>query len=366
MLILPLPAIGIAAEPVRVVPESAFPVARQPQAAVSPGGKVFIVFGVDDAIYCSISADGGKSYQAPVKVGQQGVMALGMRRGPRVAATDRAVVVTAICGPVGRGKDGDVLAWRSSDEGKTWQGPVKVNTVAGSAREGLHHTAAGPDGLIYCTWLDLRDGRSVVYGAASTDGGATWPREQLVYASPERNVCECCQPSVAFDAGGGVHVMWRNNLAGARDMYLCSSKDHGVTFGPAAKLGEGTWPLRACPMDGGALAGTSPRELVTVWMRNKELFRCTPGQPEVSLGRGEQAWAAAAPGGVSLIWIKTRPGSVLLLTPGAREPRQLSDRGFDPVLAAAPNGKGPVIAVWEEGNANRMGIRAMVVEAGTR
>ena len=50
-----------------------------------------------------------------------------MRRGPRIVATQQGIVITAIGGAQGKGKDGDVLAYRSTDKGRTWNGPVKVN-----------------------------------------------------------------------------------------------------------------------------------------------------------------------------------------------------------------------------------------------
>ena len=349
-----------AADPVTVVPEKDLAGARQPQAAVDPSGKVYVVFGVGNAVYCAASRDGGKSYDPPAKVGDAGVLALGMRRGPRVAATDKAVVVTAIGGKEGKGRDGDVLAWRSADGGKTWQGPVKVNTVEAAAREGLHGLAASPDGKFYCVWLDLRTKLMQVYGAASADGG-TWENERLIYESPDGPVCPCCQPSVVYDLRGGLHVMWRNDLAGARDMYLISSKDNGKEFGKAVKLGRGTWPLNRCPMDGGALAGNADGHVETIWMRNKEVFRCAAGRAEASLGKGEQPWAAAGPGGFYLVWIVSRPGELRALLPGSDKPVRLAEQATDPVVTAAPNGKGPVVAVWEEGKMGAMRLRAAVL-----
>ena len=355
-----------AAEPVLVVPEKTIPTTRQPQVAVDPGGRVFIVFGAGNAIYCSASVDGGKSYRPPVKVGEEGVLALGMRRGPRVAATAKAVVVTAICGPRGHGRDGDVLAWRSADAGATWHGPVRINSVPGSAREGLHAMAAAPDGTVCCVWLDLRSKTTQVWGAVSTDGGATWRDEKLIYASPDGSVCECCQPAVAFDPKGGLHVMWRNNLAGARDMYLARSTDGGRTFSAAGKLGEGTWPLRQCPMDGGGLAGAADGRALTIWRRNTDIFRCVPGEREELLGRGEQGWAAAGPDGFYLVWITARPGAILALTPGADKPVKLADNAGDPVVAGTSDGRGPVVAAWEEGRGGPLRIRAAVLHPGSR
>ena len=49
------------ADTVQVVPERAFHGAQQPQLAVSPSGKVYLVFGAGSAVYCTVSGDGGKS-----------------------------------------------------------------------------------------------------------------------------------------------------------------------------------------------------------------------------------------------------------------------------------------------------------------
>jgi hypothetical protein len=350
-----------AGEPVTVVPPDAFPDARQPQAAVAPGGRVYVTFGVEDEVYCTSSADGGRSFPRPVKVGEAGVMALGMRRGPRVAATAQAVVIAAVCGKAGKGRDGDVVAWRSTDEGRTWQGPVRVNAVVSSAREGLHGLAAGPGNRFACVWLDLRADKSQVYLTVSEDGGATWQPDRLVYASPDGNVCQCCQPSVVFDPQGGLHVLWRNLLGGARDMFVTSSTDGGRTFGPARKLGRGTWDLNQCPMDGGGLAADAQGRLTAIWMRKKELFRTTAAEPEARLGPGEQGWAAPGPGGVYLVWITARPGRVMALSPGQQRPVRLAERGADPVVAGPLQGNGPVFAVWEEGKPGAMTIRGALL-----
>lgn len=336
------------AEPISVIPDGSIPGARQPQVAVNPAGTVFVTFGADNSLYCVRSVDGGRSFLSPVKVGDAGLLALGMRRGPRIAATATAVVITAVYGERGGGKDGDVLAWRSTDSARTWKGPVRINSVPGSGREGLHGLAAGPDGMLYCVWLDLRAQRSQVYGAASLDGGATWQREQLVYAAPEGPVCQCCQPSATVDAKGAVHVLWRNLLAGDRDMYLISSTDGGQTFGQPIKLGLGTWHLNACPMDGGGLAVGQDGRVVTIWRRQNEVFRSIPGEPELPLGRGEQGWAAAGPGGVHLVWINGRPGKLLALSPGRDRRQQLSEHADAPVVAGVADGNGPVVVVWEE------------------
>jgi hypothetical protein len=76
---------------------------------------------------------------------------------------------------------------------------------------------------------------------------------------------------VAFDGRGAIHVQWRNALAGSRDMYVATSSDGGKSFGKASKLGSGTWPLNACPMDGGSIAALG-EQFTTVWRREKSVY----------------------------------------------------------------------------------------------
>ena len=80
--------------------------------------------------------------------------------------------------------------------------------------------------------------------------------------------------------------MWRNALAGNRDMYLARSMDGGRTFGPAEKLGRLGWELNACPMDGGAIAPVAEGRVDTVWMRAGSIFAARAGDPGASVGSG--------------------------------------------------------------------------------
>lgn len=322
----------------------------QPQVAVDPAGNVFVVYGQDKNIYCSASVDGGKTFGAPVLVANAPGMPLGMRRGPRVAATATTVLVTAISGAQGGGKDGDVVSWRSADQGKTWKRSEKtVNSVAGSAREGLDSLAAGPEDRFYCVWLDLRNNKTEVWGAASTDGGQTWPKDQLIYKSPDGGTCPCCHPSVAMDAKGTINIIFRNDINGEKDMYLARSTDGGKTFSAAGKLGAGAWKLNACPMDGGAVATGPDGTAVTIWRRQKNIFTAAPGKPERDLGSGEQPSITVGPGGVYATWITNRPGAVMLLG-GAGMAMKIADKGTDPVISSSLDGKGPVVAVWASDN----------------
>jgi hypothetical protein len=257
-----------------------------------------------------------------------------------------------------------VVAWRSIDQGRTWSGPARLNSIAESAREGLHALAARPDGTFFCAWLDFRLGSMAVFGARSTDAGVSWGPDHEVHRSPEKVICSCCHPSLAFAPDGGLLVMWRDDVKGARDMYLRRSSDAGDSFGPAAKLGLRTWIYGQCPMDGGAIAAGPDGEVVTGWMRAGEVFLASPNAPEQSLGSGVQPWVTAAPGGVVGVWLVRRPGPLAAVLPGQEERLTLSSMANDPVVASAPAGGVPVLAAWEAAAQNDPGIAVQVLIPG--
>ncbi|MBC7924410.1 MAG: exo-alpha-sialidase [Bryobacteraceae bacterium] len=314
---------------------------QQPQLAMDHR-KTAIAFGSGNAIYVAVSSDHGGSFGKPVKVAEPGVISLGRHRGPRVVLTSGGLVVSAIGGLKGRGEDGDVLAWRSIDGGATWSEGVRVNDSVASAREGLH-TMTSSGQTVFAAWLDLRSKGTKIFGSVSRDGGTTWSKNVLVYQSADGSVCECCHPSALIDAQGHVYVMFRNALAGSRDLYLARSTDGARSFAPAAKLGSGTWQLNACPMDGGGLAIAGNGKPVSVWRRARELYSSTDDRSEEKLGSGKDPAIVVTRKGLYAAW--TGEGGLLVKTPGASEPVVLDKQGTYVQLAATPDGK--VVATWE-------------------
>jgi BNR repeat-like domain len=263
---------------------------RQPQLA-SRDGLTGLTFGAGNAIYFASSADGGKKWSQAVKVAEDGVLSLGSHRGPRIAIGSGVIVISAAAGAKGRGQDGDLRTWRSLNGGKTWTAGPQVNDVPASAREGLHAMAAGPGNRLIAVWLDDREGRKALYGATSEDGGVSWKNERL-YRPGKGSVCECCHPNVIFGPNGHIYAMFRNSLEGSRDLYLLTSANGGRSFSPQ-KLGEGTWKLDACPMDGGSLVldGVGIR---TVWRRGDTVYEARPGKPEREIAKGKNPAAAGS------------------------------------------------------------------------
>ena len=307
---------------------------RQPRVAVGADGLGAVAYGVGSDIFCRVSRDRGATYGEAVRVASLAGLHLGMGRGAQVAIAAGSLVVAAI------GKAGDVAAWRSTDAGRSWTGPVRVNGAPRSAEEGLLSLAAGGD-AVHAVWLDLRRQKTEVYLAKSVDGGATWT-ERSVYGSPSGPVCECCLPTVAADAAGGVAVMFRNSKDGARDMYALVSRDGGTTFAEAAKLGSGTWPLDGCPMDGGGVALRGPR-LLSIWRREKMLYASSGPGIEVRLGEGKNAAIALGATGAVEAW---ESGDTIRLHRTTTAAPESLGPGHAPALASGPEGTLALLA-WE-------------------
>jgi hypothetical protein len=308
---------------------------KQPQMAAA-NGIVALTYGAGKAVYFASSRDQGRTFSAPVKVGETEILPLSRHRGPRIAITSSAIVITAVggknlqTGPHAHGlpSDGDLLSWRSTDNGRTWSGPVSVNDAPGAAREGLHALAADKNGRVLAVWLDLRTTGTKLYSSRSDDGGATWSANVLAYASPDGTVCQCCHPSLAADAGGFV-LMWRNALAGSRDMYLSRSAD-GRTFSAAEKIGRGTWKIDACPMDGGGVAVAGGRT-VTAWRRGSDLYLAEGSHSEkiiargkdIALAVGRSTWAAWSGTEGIEVWTSSK-GTSHVVSRGGAYPSLLS------------------------------------------
>jgi hypothetical protein len=350
------------------VARTEIPNAAQPQLAAGSDGRVWLVYGQSSEapaapaahtadhtahkqkghqpggrsgeIFVTSSKDGGATFEPPVRIAALPSLMLGRRRGPRIAAQGDNVTVTVMTG--------ELFAFSSKDGGKSWVGPTLVNDSPRSAREGLNDLAIAPDGRLFAVWLDLRGDRTQLYGSESKDGGVTWSANTAVYRAPAgHTVCECCHPSARFNARGDLAVMWRNAIGGDRDMWFAVRPAGAREFGAAAKLGEGSWALKACPMDGGAIFSEGDA-FATIWQRSGSVFLARPGRPEQKLAAGLQPVAAAVAGRSIAVWQQGADLWSSSLADGATSALLAAGARF-PAVLALPDGK-RIIVAYERGN----------------
>lgn len=321
---------------------------RAPQLAASEN-RVALAYGSEGSIYVATSTNEGKDFSPPVRVTEVPILPLSRHRGPRIVISGGALIVTAVTGKTaatgphahGLPSDGDLFAWRSTDNGKTWSKPQRVNDVAGAAREGLHALTADARGNLFAAWLDLRQEGTRLYGAWSKDSGVTWGANVRLYESPDGTICQCCAPSATFTDDGALAVMWRNNVDGARDLYILRLAQGRSSFGAPEKLGKGAWMLNACPMDGGGLTHAAGRT-ITAWRRENQIFLAEPGKPEASIGEGKDVAIAASHDSVYAVWLD---GTQLIAWVDGKT-EVLAEKAGLPALTALSTGG--VLAAWEE------------------
>ncbi|GGC05955.1 sialidase family protein [Dyadobacter sediminis] len=287
----------------------------QPEIAIDENGTVRIVYGVKNGdhkdLYFVSSNDGGKSFSKPDLLGNFSKMGLGMGRGPQIVTTAEYTVVT-----VGD-HNGDLFSMRLTNADNQWSAPVKVTDTDSTAKEALSGLSAGKGNDVYTVWLDSRLGNNNLYGSLSRDGGLTWEKNQLIYQGEQKGICDCCKPTVSFDQSGSMHVMFRNKLDGARNMYLISSKDNGKHFSTAQKLGTGDFMIDGCPMDGGDLAADENGKVTTVWRRQLEVYVAEPGKPEIKLGAGRTPVILQTGKGPAIAWQKD--GAIQFRSPNGQK-----------------------------------------------
>jgi hypothetical protein len=253
-------------------------VGEQPQIAIDLKGTIRVVYGTSDKIFYSDSKDNGSSFTKPTLIAEVPGMHLGMTRGPQIACSKDYSVVTAM------DKQGNIHSFMLDHKTGKWEKTGRVNDKEGSAPEGLMSITADDNNHFYAAWLDLRINRKNNISFASFEK-KKWSANKFAYVSAEDHVCECCKPSITAK-GKMVSIMFRNWLKGSRDLYLTTSTDGGKTFPEAQKLGNGTWPLKGCPMDGGGLSINSENQIHTAWQRTGVVYYTRPGQPEERIADG--------------------------------------------------------------------------------
>ncbi|WP_051359633.1 sialidase family protein [Adhaeribacter aquaticus] len=310
---------------------------KQPTVTVDKANNIKVVFGQDKEIFYTYSKDEGKTFITPQRIAKQDKLALGMTRGPQITTTKDYTVIAAAA------HTGKILAYRLKNGETKWSEPVNILHSDTTAKEGFVALAPGKDNVVHAVFLDMRiDKKNNIFSATSPDGGKTWSKSTLVYKSPEGRVCPCCRPSITADQKGNVFVMFRNEVAGNRDMYLAQSKDGGKTFSPAQKLGMGTWTLKGCPMDGGGIALDAKGKIGTTWRRENTIYYAEPGAMEQKMGEGRASSLTKTTKGNYLVW---QQGNNIM----AQTPNQLGSQvigtGTYPRLTTMPNQK--VLSVWE-------------------
>ncbi|GAB3944546.1 hypothetical protein GCM10028805_12220 [Spirosoma harenae] len=259
-------------------------------------GFVHLTYGQDSTIYYAVTSRQSDQFNQPVAVATLPQLVTSAKRGPQIAVSERYVVITVV------NRAGNLFAYSLDRQSGKWSSAISINDVPEVAKEGFQAVTSASANTFHTAWLDLReDKQNKIVIATSHDGGRTWLPNRVAYRSPSGTVCECCKVSIVAKAND-IYIQFRNWLDGSRDLYLAHSVDGGATFSSVQKLGEGTWKLKACPMDGGAVVISATGQPLTVWRRENTLYTCRPNAPETSIATGRNVTIATNATQTAIAW----------------------------------------------------------------
>jgi hypothetical protein len=200
----------------------------------APAGALYAAWlaadGGKSGTYVARSTDGGRTWAAPTRVSAGESCpccrtALASGGGDTVYVAWRAV----LAGP--RGTVRDVVVARSADGGTTWQAPVRVHADEW-VFDGCPH--AGPSlqvdatGRVHVAWWTGKEGAAGVYYARSADGARTFSAPFAL------GVAEFSRPAhvqLALGDGGLVAAAWDDGTLRVPQVVLRLSRDGGEAFG---------------------------------------------------------------------------------------------------------------------------------------
>ena len=302
-----------------------------PRIAVAPDGAVLVLYAADrpaagrrppvSDLFLARSADGGRTFAAPVRVSQA------------AAPTGHAYADLAV-GPDG----GVVVSWLDGGASDRWKAARPASAPRASAghatdehhASGSHH--AVPVRLVHAGERHAAptggDPGTTLVVARSPDGGRTFAAPVTVAPG----TCPCCRTALDVGPDGAVRVVWRQVWPGGeRDAAVATSRDGGRTFGAPVRVYADRWAIDGCPHTGPAVAAGRD-------------------------GRVHVAWYTGAPRRLGLWHAVSTDGGATFATPTA-----LAAGAPLGQVRAARDGTGAVWLAWED----RSSARVRVARAGS-
>jgi len=234
----------------------------RPRMAILEDGNPIVLWGRSSPPSNFVSTGTGDAFLPAVEVSMPGVApSVADWMGSSIATSGSASWVVMKAQPE---TSSPVCVRRSNDGGLTWGDTIRVEPNDGRVARFPTLIVTDPDAPVvqYMQfeqgWAGARQVTSrLVGGVFSTPVEVSAP-----FASGE--VCDCC-PGQLLGSGVRAVALYRNAGSNIRVMYGAASQDGGATFPTGALLDETGWLLNACPSSGpaGYMAGDSVRY---VWM----------------------------------------------------------------------------------------------------
>jgi hypothetical protein len=218
----------------------------------------------------SVSRDGGKTFDAPVKVNDDSApsshgmhsLAIGVDGNVFVAWLDERNIKTAAHA---KNTDGDIFVESSAKQASDDFRYIKVHHNSNqnetnktdennSAHNSANHNTAMKN--------EAAEPNSEVYFAFSSDGGKTFSPNKKIAA----DACPCCKTALLAAPDGRIYASWRQVLPGEfRHIAVTSSQNNGADFDTPIIVSDDRWQISACPVSGAPMIFDAENNLQIFW-----------------------------------------------------------------------------------------------------
>ncbi|MEZ5436413.1 MAG: sialidase family protein [Pseudomonadales bacterium] len=304
-------------------------------------------------IVVSHSADNGKHFSEGVAVNAapESILAEGQNR-PQIAVRN-GVIAVAWSQALPTTFAGNIRFSRSADGGKTFSAPVTVNDMDEAVGHSFPALTMNDNGRIALAWIDGRDKASskkqhqsyegsAIYYAISDDAGKSFSVNKKL----ADHSCECCRVAITANGDGVPVIFWRHLFDGGVRDFAFARLD---AYATVLRASHDNWQINACPHHGGDIAADEKGSLHLVWFtgnpKNLGLFYRRIDDEHMTVPRAfgnpdaQASYPAVFVAGkiVFLAWREFNGSQYQLMTMQSDDPR--GERWSAPRTVATASGK---------------------------
>ena len=235
---------------------------KVPDAEIDGTGTIHLAYFSDSNVYYIKSSDDGRSFSSPIRVNSEDGFAYGgAYRGPDLA--------------LGIGGNIHVIWYNSAYQqnrptehwGVMYSRLEKGSSVFEASRNlnrkpsDNFSLAADGTGRVAVIWM-----AGSIYANLSANEGETFSAPLNLNTDP----CECCGSQAVYTPDGRLAVLYRDKAENYRDTYLSLLPREGKDF-TSLKISQTPWYITSCPMTGSSLklAGS---DLIAGWETQGRIY----------------------------------------------------------------------------------------------
>jgi O-glycosyl hydrolase len=256
-----------------------------PDVVIDAHGLLHMVYGQQKNAYYVRSSDNGRTFTPPLKLNNElGVTTTMGERGPKLALGAEGVIHAVWQDLWSPGAHVFPRYTRSLDGGRSFEQPRAVSETWGIDGTALTADALGKV-MVFWHVMDQRKPpvpqATWLYATRSTDHGATFgTSEALKIDALTGLACSMCQMRARVDSGGNFCLAFRAADDNIRDFYVLKGSGKDNAF-RAIRVNRDEWKIDFCPMCGPELNLSADGRLLSAFMSRNRVYWAI-SDPQVS------------------------------------------------------------------------------------